>query len=405
MLTKIEREAPKVALFIRSLAGSGAERVVVNLANGLAAGGYRVQLVLGEAAGPFLADVSPGIEVFDLAVGRKTAVLDFARIPGRYLELRAIAKASRAGRIMLGVPRLARYIDAEHPDVLISALDHGNVAAVMAAELSARKPDVVVTQHCNLTSDVITSRRQPGEIYKLVKRYYPAASAIVGVSQGVSDDLKAHIPSAEGKITTIYNPVVDEDLVERAKETPDHPWFSSAPSDTPLIVTVGKLKKQKDHATLLHALARLRRNIPARLVIFGEGPERGRLEELAQQLGIADVVSLPGFAANPLAAMAQADLFVLSSIYEGLPTVLIEALACGCPVVSTDCPSGPAEILEQGRYGPLVPVGDDAALADGMQAVLQNRPDNEVLKTRGHLFTTKRAVDCYGQLVERLKIV
>jgi glycosyltransferase involved in cell wall biosynthesis len=126
---------------------------------------------------------------------------------------------------------------------------------------------------------------------------------------------------------------------------------------------------------------------------------------LALQLGIADAVSLPGFSTNPIAFLVRANLSVLSSIYEGLANVLIEALACGCPVVSTDCPSGPAEILEQGRYGPLVPVGDDVALADAMQAVLRNRPDSEVLKARGHLFTTKRAVDCYGQLVERLRIM
>ena len=404
MLTKTDRDALKVALFIRSLAGSGAERVVVNLANGLDGQGYRVQLVLGDATGPFLDHVSPGIEVFDLAVQRKAVVFDFIRAPGRFLELRATAWGSRAGRIMLGVPRLARYIDAEQPDVLISALDHGNVAAVIAAKLSVYKPDVVVTQHCNLTSDVITSRRKPGKIYALVKRYYPEATAIVGVSEGVSADLTAHIPSAAERISTIYNPVVDEDLAERAREEPDHPWFAS-PSGEPLIVTVGKLKKQKDHATLLRALARLRQDVPARLVIFGEGPERAALEHLAEQLGIADTVSLPGFTANPFAAMARADVFVLSSTYEGLPTVLIEALACGCPVVSTDCPSGPEEILEQGRYGSLVPVGDEAALAETMRTVLQNRPCRDVLKARGQLFTTKRAVDCYGQLVERLRVM
>lgn len=404
MLTRTDRKAPKVALFIRSLAGSGAERVVVNLANGLAGQGYRVQLVLGEAAGPFLDLVSPGIEIFDLAVRRRAAVFDFVRAPRRFLELRATARASRAGRIMLGVPRLARYIDAEQPDVLISALDHGNVAAVIAAKLSGHKPDVVVTQHCNLTSDVITSRKKPGEIYALVKRYYPEAAAIVGVSEGVSADLKAHIPSAGERISTIYNPVVDEDLAERAREKSDHPWFAT-PSGEPLIVTVGKLKKQKDHATLFRALARLRQDVPAKLVIFGEGPERAALEQLAGQLGIADAVSLPGFTANPFAAMARADLFVLSSTYEGLPTVLIEALACGCPVVSTDCPSGPEEILEGGRYGSLVPVADEEALAEAMHTVLQNSPCREVLKARGHLFTTKRAVDCYGQLVERLGVV
>lgn len=404
MLTRTEVQVPKIALFIRSLAGSGAERVVVHLANGLAGRGHRVQLVLGEASGPFLADVAPGIDVFDLSVQRKTVAFDFLRMPGLYLDLRATAKASRAGRIMLGIPRLARYIDAEKPDVLISALDHGNIAAIIASRLSARKPDVVVTQHCNLTSDVITSRKTPGKIYEMVKRHYPDAAAIVGVSQGVSDDLTTHIPSEAGKISTIYNPVVDDDLIDRANEEPAHPWFTE-PSGEAVIVTVGKLKKQKDHATLLRGLARLRRSVPARLIILGEGPERQALEALAQELGISDAVSLPGFIANPMAFLANANLSVLSSSYEGLANVLIEALACGCPVVSTDCPSGPAEILDHGRYGPLVPVGDDAALAEAMQTVLQNRPDSEVLKARGRLFTTERAVGCYAELVDRLRVV
>ena len=163
---------------------------------------------------------------------------------------------------------------------------------------------------------------------------------------------------------------------------------------------MGNLIRIKDFATLIRAFARLRATRPARLVILGEGPEHGSLEQLARQLGVAPDVDLPGFTINPYAFMARADVFALASRVEGLSNAIIEALACGCPVVSTDCPNGPAEVLEHGRYGRLVPVGDEAALTEAIAATLQASPDRDKLRRRAADFSVERATERYLQLLE-----
>ena len=197
-------------------------------------------------------------------------------------------------------------------------------------------------------------------------------------------------------MTTIYNPVVTAELVSQSRAPLDHPWLQlGAP---PVILGVGRLHEQKDFPTLLRAFARVRAKREARLIILGEAKHaeyRTELTTLAAQLGIANDVMFPGFVDNPFAYMAHAAVFVLSSAWEGLPTVLIEALACGCPVVSTDCPSGPAEILENGKYGPLVPVGDDVALADAICSVLNTPPNRDWLRARGALFGVDHVADRY----------
>jgi glycosyltransferase involved in cell wall biosynthesis len=170
------------------------------------------------------------------------------------------------------------------------------------------------------------------------------------------------------KVHVIYNPVVSPELYEKADAPLEHPWFRS--NQPPVILGVGRHRPQKGFDTLLRAFARVRQETPARLVILGEGPERPNLERLASELGVAADVDMPGFDPNPFRYMRRAGVFVLSSRYEGLPNVLIQALACGCPVVSTDCPSGPSEILDGGRYGALVPVDDVEAMAGAIVRAL-----------------------------------
>ncbi len=205
------------------------------------------------------------------------------------------------------------------------------------------------------------------------------------------------------RITTIYNPVVMPDLHVKALEQPHHPWFLDR--DAPLLLAVGRLEeRQKDWPTLIKAFTRLATQRPCRLIILGEGPLRKQIEGLVEESKLTDRVSLPGWVENPFAFMARASLFVLSSRWEGLPTVLVEALACGCPCVSTDCPSGPAEILLNGDLGPLVPVGDDAALAEAMKRVLDRPPDKRVLRQRAMDFSAERALDDYEQLIESLLV-
>ena len=219
----------------------------------------------------------------------------------------------------------------------------------------------------------------------------------MAVSHGVGDSLAELADIPRERITTIYNPTVTPDLHAGARVPLDHPWFR--PDAPPVVPGAGRLVPPKDFPTLLRAFARVRAQRPARLVILGEGKRRGELETLAATLGITADTAMPGFVENPYPYMARAAVFVLSSVREGLPNVLIEALACGCPVVSTDCPSGPAEVLDGERYGRLVPTGDDAALARALCATLEKAPPRERLIERGRFFSVDRAVEQYERLL------
>jgi glycosyltransferase involved in cell wall biosynthesis len=216
------------------------------------------------------------------------------------------------------------------------------------------------------------------------------------VSQGVAKNLvDMGLPSE--KIEVIYNPIVTPELSEKLQESLNHPWF--LPGQPPVILGVGRLQKQKDFPTLIHAFAKVRQQQPLRLMILGEGSERSNLESLVQELGIAKDVVFPGFVANPYAYMAQAAVLVLSSAWEGFGNVLVEALAAGTPIVSTDCESGPAEILANGQYGKLVPVGNAEDMAKAIAAILEDTPDGEVLKQRANEFSLEKALTKYGKLL------
>jgi glycosyltransferase involved in cell wall biosynthesis len=279
-----------------------------------------------------------------------------------------------------------------------------NVEALWARRLSGRSIRVVVCEHIQI-SHFLSER--PGWRNRffgpLMRQTYPQADAIVAVSDGVAEELARFARLPRDQITTVYNPVVTPELIQRSKEACAHPWFSG--DEVPVILTVGRLAEQKDHPTLIRAFARLRAERPARLMIIGDvgsdskgDRKRERLLALARDLGVGGDVCLPGFESNPLKYMSRARLFALSSRYEGLPTVLIEALACGCPVVSTDCP-GSVEILERGRYGSLVPIGDDLALAHAMTHALTEEPDIGLLRKRARDFSADRAVLRYEALL------
>ena len=233
---------------------------------------------------------------------------------------------------------------------------------------------------------------------------YPKADFIVGVSQGVVDDLKKVLRFDSEKFRVIYNPTVDEELLKKAEEPLDHPWFHDD-GEPPVILAAGRLHISKDFPTLPRAFALVRKEVPSRLVILGEGEKRKELEKLAQELGIREDLDLPGFVENPYKYTKHAAVFVLSSQWEGLPTVLVEAMACGCPVVSTDCPSGPREILKDGEYGVLVPPKDPEKLAQGIPRVLENQDLRRELSVKGKRraldFTVDRAVEEYVKLVKR----
>lgn len=386
----------KVALFIRSLKGNGAQRSTMNLAGALAERGLDVDLVLVTAEGPLLGEVSKKVRVVDLGVRSGLGVLKLAfRRPADFLALAPIIGGLKAPRTLGAIDPLAHYLRQARPVALLSALDYGNVAAILAAELAGVGTRIVISQRNQLSADVeLAVEKRVARLTPVVRRFYPRADAIVAVSEGVAEDLARVCGLPRERVTAIYNAVVDDALAARAAEPTGDPWFDG-PRDRPTLLAVGKLKHQKDYPTMLRAFARLRRERPVQLGVLGDGPDREALEAMTRDLGIADDVRFLGFSQNPFAYMAKADCFVLSSAFEGLPGVLIQALACGAPSVSTDCPSGPREILDGGRHGPLVPVGDDEALSAAIAATLDAPPDRAALKARGGFFSFDRAADAY----------
>lgn len=362
--------AGSVAFFLPSLNGGGAERVILNLAQGITERGLPVDLVLAAAEGAFLDQLPASVRLVDL----------------------------HASRVLWSVGPLAGYLRRERPRVLISSMNYANLVALWAARLAGRTTPVVVTVHTTLSeSSRQQQRRLTGHIWPLLLRtFYPWAYRVVAVSRGAADDLARASGLPRDRVEVVYNPVITQATLAAARQAPDHPWF--APEQPPVILGVGRLTRQKDFPTLIRAFAELRRRRPARLIILGEGEDRAQLTALTNELGVAQDVALPGFRNAP-AYMAASALFVLSSAWEGLPTVLIEALASGAQVVATDCPSGPREILQEGRLGALVPVADAPAMAQAMLEALE-RPVGGVPLTSLTPFTRDAAVDHYLRLIE-----
>jgi glycosyltransferase involved in cell wall biosynthesis len=250
---------------------------------------------------------------------------------------------------------------------------------------------VVVSVNAQLTGD---RQRAWGPLLRtLVRRTYANADAVVANTEGVAADLPRSTRVRPESITVIHNFLDVAAIRERAREPLEHPWV--APDGPPLVLAVGKLKPQKDFPTLLRAFARVRAVRPAKLVILGEGDDRDEIERLAQELGVAVDTALPGFVSNPFAWMARAAVFAHPSVWDGFSNVLCEAVACGCPAVSTDCPGGASEILDHGAIGPLVPVGDDRAMADAILSLIDEPPDAESLSASVARFSVEAAIDRY----------
>jgi glycosyltransferase involved in cell wall biosynthesis len=361
---------PPIAFFLPSLGGGGAERVILNLAQGIVERGLPVDLVLAAATGAFLEQVPASVRLVDL----------------------------HAPRVHRSVGPLAGYLRRERPRVLISSMNYANLVALWAAKLSGRNTPVLVTVHTTMSeSSRQQQRRLSGLIWPtLLRMFYPYAAHVVAVSSGAADDLSRLTRLPRKRVEVVYNPVITRETMIAAKQAPDHPWFE--PGQPPVILGVGRLTRQKDFPTLIRAFAEVRRKRPVRLLILGEGEDRADLTALARELGVSEDVELPGFR-NALSYMAGSALFVLSSGWEGLPTVLIEALAAGTRVVSTDCPSGPREILQDGRIGALVPVGDVAAMAAAMLEAL-DQPTTTTPVDALAPFTREAAVDNYLRLIE-----
>jgi len=363
-----KRLTQRLGIFLPSLRGGGAERVMVNLARGFVERGLQVDLVLAKAEGPYLSQVPQSVRVVDL----------------------------RSKQVLYSLPGLVRYLRRERPKALLSAMDHANVVALWAKRLAGVPAHAVVSVHSTTSIATKRAKNMRGRMMPLfIRKFYPWADAVVAVSKGVAEDLLeiAYLPKE--KIRVIYNPVITPDLFAKAEEPVDHPWFR--PGEPPAILGIGRLTEAKDFPTLIRAFALVRKRRSARLMILGEGEERPKLEALVRKLGLENDVALPGFVDNPYKYMKRAAVFVLSSRWEGFGNVLVEAMACGCPVISTDCQSGPAEILEGGRWGQLVPVGDVQRMAESIIAVLKG--EKKDARPRSRAFSVDYIAGKYAKVL------
>ena len=397
-----------IALIISDLGGGGAERVVLNLAGGLIGRGHRVDIILFRTRIHYQVPEDARLFAIENRPDKLTEE-SAAEVLARCIRLRAhsrpLDRVRMAGVLNWGplclfnaslfrqARAVASYMERAKPDCVLPNLSSPKAVIpviLLVCRLLGEHPPVMPIVH-----SFVKYRRH--RYRRRYQRLFESAACLVGVSQGVSDSLAAAIRVPRESVTTLYNPVITPDFHVRMAERPNHPWFLDG--GAPVILSVGRLAGAKDFSTLIKAFARLASRRSCRMIILGEGKRRVRLERLVQALGLADRVSLPGWVENPLAFMSRASLFVLASRREGLPVVLVEALACGCPCVSTDCPAGPAEILQNGKVGPLVPVGDDVALAQAMERVLDQPPDRHGLQQRAADFSTDRSVAAYEDLL------
>ena len=348
----------------------GIPNVLVNLMNGLAAADTPIDLLVN---------------------GRDIPELDRLR-----RDIRVIDLSRRSGLTV--TLRLAGYLSNERPSALLSTRERAGRQALYARRLTRSAVRILV----RVGTHNSVSLQQRNLVQRFLRRRalaftYRRVDGIIAVSRGVAADLAAASGLPPERIVTLNNPTVPEDVRERAAVAVAHPWLQ--PGAPPVIMALGRLARVKDYPTLLQAFARLRATAPLRLMILGDGNQRGALLDLAAHLGVTADVALPGFVANPYSYLSKATLFVLCSRREGSPNALIEALAVGTPVVATDCPSGPGEILDHGRIGRLVSVGDVEGLAGAMKATLDRPPDPDRLRDAVRPFGMAAGIEAYRRVL------
>lgn len=357
---------PRIACFFSTSGHSGVDRAAKHLLPALAGRGYAVDLLKVRKHGPDLPEVPDGLRIIDLGSRHTYACL----------------------------PAIVRYLRRERPEVMLSDKDRVNRTALLARAL-ARVPTRLVLSSGTTISIDLADR---GPLERFIQRnsmghLYPFAERVIVTSKGVADDMAEYTGLARERILVVPSPVIPDALFDARLPRPEHPWFAEGAE--PVILGVGELGYRKDFPTLIRAFARLRRERPCRLMILGRGNQRERLLALAAELGVAEHVELPGYVDQPYAYMAHAALLGFTSLWEGLGFVPIEALALGTPVVSTDCPSGPREVLQDGRYGPLIALGDHEAMAAAMHRVLADPLPHATLQKAARPYSISASTDAY----------
>lgn len=363
-----------VALMVYSMRSGGVERMRTHLADAFLKRGYSTSIVVARCDGHWgrhLPDIPSEAPLVDL----------------------------KANGFKAWFSSFADYLAREKPKVVIAAMETAGVIALWARRRTGVDTRIVVSSHIEVSRHVKRDWHYAKRVALsyLIRRFYRQADGIVAVSNAVADDLASFAHQPRERITVINNPVVTDSLKWAAREAVDHPWLED-PS-IPVILGVGRLTEQKDFGMLLRAFARVRERQPARLMILGEGEEKKALAALIANLGLEDHVHMPGFVANPFTYMAKSAVLALSSRWEGLPGVVIQALACGCPVVSTDCAGGVTEILKGDTYGKMVPVGDHQAMAAAILETLEHPPETRLLLERAADFHVDKITERYLDLM------
>lgn len=372
----------RISFLVRHLKSSGISLVVINLINSLIQYDFFIDLViLDTTESPYLSQISKAVRIIDLKMP----------ISGSNLQ--------NPFQLIISI---SNYIRKEKPDILFANIWLYNILIIFAKLLGNNSTKLTIIEHDHLLISLKNSsqsnvKKQPmiNKILPfLVAKFYPLADNLVAVSQSLARDLEEAFNFSKGQIKTIYNPIYNEQLGEKAREFIDHPWFKEG--EPPVILGVGRLAKEKDFATLIRSIALVRKSKNVRLMILGEGIERKKLENLVKELELENQVLMPGFVINPYAYMSKASVFVLSSTREGLSNVLIEAMTCNVPIVSTNAKGGVLEVLADGKYGEIVPVGDYQTMADTIIQVLEGNNktfDRSWLKQFSIENVTKQYID------------
>lgn len=361
-------ESKHVTIYLPSLNGGGAERMMLNISAELANRGHCVDLVLVEKKGDYIAEIPNTVTVIDL----------------------------ESPRTLFSLPKFLHYLWNEEPDAVLSTLRGTNIASILGGILVPKTIHTVIREANPPSEKMKHSANKDQFLGYMSEKLYSYADHIVAISAGVKKDLVEAYRLDPVQVSVVYNPAFSSDIESRSKQSINEPWFHD---DIPVILGTGRLADEKDFNTLLEAFAIIKESMEARLIILGEGPKRNEFECLISDSNLENHIKLPGFVENPFRYMANADVFALSSKYEGFGNVLIEAMACGTPVVSTDCPYGPAEILANGKYGILVPTESPAKLAKGIAFTLENPVPSSSLKRRASEFSVTAAVDKYEQIL------
>ena len=388
-----DQQGLRIGLVFHGPGGGGAERVI------LIARGITVDLVMSHRDGSLRKNIPSKANLIDIYPSSRLK-FRVSTLRGPFDVLQVLCRKRNQRHAIRHAPAISRYLRRWQPSAVIAAEIPYNLATLLAREWSGKRIPVILREGCDLGHYIASRKLHDREAYtRLIPRLYPRADALVANSNGVSASICRFADIESEKLNVIYNPSVSAALKSKASEPVEHPWLTGKN----IVIAVGRLHPQKDYPMLLRAFARLRAERPVKLIILGTGEKaayREQLDKICKELGLTSDVSFLGFVDNPVAYMSRASLLALSSNYEGLPTVLIEALACGTPVVSTDCPSGPSEILDNGAYGALLPVGDDVAFANAMKTMLDNPPDPQRLKNRAAEFSVEQSVNRYLALIE-----